>query len=459
MMKMDFVTNILSEIDNAEAITMESMINVFDSMLNEYDKMLNHQTCYVEGFVQEAAKKESIMDQATGAGKNESAIVKIIAFLPRLIIAMLKKVASFFTKDKENELKKAPDKLKTTVENSSEEELKQKGDKLDKETGGIVNVHPKRKNFLVRGFRHVKNAIMLAATMPELLGLIKSSMQKKTFSWSQLNKDIKNFYSNKGDIVKLLNEGKTPEQIAAQLKDYTADEVSCLEMADLLRVITKSGFALSAIADEAELTFNKIAVERDKAGLDPSSYMAAESVARYVKNGSGALALAMRIGKGIYGIISNKNAIGRVLDKHDENIRLENENRENQFTRFKSSREGSAYKKFTSYSDCINSFKTGKLKKDKAGLKAFKQAFADWIKNNDDEHIKLPTQHNIDVTKEHSKYELMEDDNPPSDWGTPGVDYYTKNAADGTFEKVDFGTQLNPNFQSYEKGKYYTKED
>ena len=458
MMKMDFVSNILSEIDNAESITMESMINVFDSMLNEYDKMLNHQTCYVEGFVQEAAKKESIMDQATGAGKNENAIVKIIAFLPRLIIAMLKKVASFFTKDKEKELKDAPGKLKTTVENSSDEELKQKGDKLSKETDGIVNVHPKRKNFLVRGFRHVKNAIMLATTMPELLRLIKQAFQKKTFSWSQLSKDIGTFYTNKGDIVKLLNEGKTPEQIAAQLKDYAADEVSCLEMADLLRVINKSGFALSAIADEAELTFNKIAVKRDKAGLDPSEAMAAEKVAGYVKNGAAALSIAMRIGRGIFGFISNPSDIKKAFRKRDETLKLNHDNREDQFTRFKNSPEGNAYKKFTSYDDCVSGLREGRIKKG-SKLKDFEKAFADWIAANDDEHIKLPSQGNIDKAKEQSKYKLITDNDPPSDWDTDKV-FYTKNASDGTFKEVEFKDNLgNAKFITYEPGKYYTKED
>ena len=156
---MNFVSEVLTAIDEAENVTLESMVEVFDNMLNEYNKLINSQTCYAEGFVMEAsATKESIMDQATGAGKNESVITKIIAFLPRLIIATIKRIASIFTKDKEKEIKAFPNKLETTINNSSEEELKQKDEKLNKETDGVVRVHPKRKLFIVRGFRHIKNA-------------------------------------------------------------------------------------------------------------------------------------------------------------------------------------------------------------------------------------------------------------------------------------------------------------
>lgn len=402
---MNFVSEVLTAIDEAENLTLESMVNVFDNMLNEYDKLINSQTCYVEGFVMEAsATKESIMDQATGASKNESIITKIIAFLPRLIIATIKRIASIFTKDKEKEIKEFPDKLETTIQNSSEEELKQKDEKLNKETDGIVRVHPKRKNFIVRGFRHLKNAVMLLTTVPGLFKLIKESMQKKTFTWSRLASDIKGFYANKGEIAKLLNEGKSAEEIASQLKDYAADEVSCLDMEDMLKIFANSGFAISALADEAELAFNKIAVKKDKAGLDPTEAMKAEEVARSVKKVSGIIAILTKIFKGLFGFVTGfgkgLKVIGTKQDVQANEAIVNND----AFQRFKKSAEGSDYSNYETYADVENALKSKGIKgvltkgKSKEWTK-FVDAFRDWKKANNDEHTHLPSQNNIEKAK------------------------------------------------------------
>lgn len=402
---MNFVSEVLTAIDEAENVTLESMVDVFDNMLNEYDKLISSQTCYVEGFVMEASTtKESIMDQATGAGKNESIITKIIAFLPRLIIATIKRIASIFTKDKEKEIKAFPDKLETTIENSSEEELKQKDEKLNKETDGVVRVHPKRKNFLVRGFRHLKNAVMLLTTVPGLFKLIKESMQKKTFTWSRLASDMRNFYANKGEIAKLLNEGKSAEEISSQLKNYAADEVSCLDMKDMLKIFANSGFAISALADEAELTFNKIAVKKDKAGLDPTEAMKAEEVARSVKKVSGIIAILTKIFKGMFGFVTGirdgVNVIGTNEDI-DKNTAIANDDA---FQRFKKSAEGSAYSDYATYADVEKALKSkgikGALTKGKSKeWKKFADDFSKWKAANDDEHTHLPSQKNIEKAK------------------------------------------------------------
>lgn len=445
---MNFVSEVLTAIDEAENVTLESMVEVYDNMLNEYDKLISSQTCYVEGFVMEAsATKESIMDQATGAGKNESVITKIIAFLPRLIIATIKRIASIFTKDKEKEIKSFPDKLETTINNSSEEELKQKDEKLNKETDGVVRVHPKRKLFIVRGFRHIKNAVMLLTTVPGLFKLIRESMQKKTFTWSRLASDMKNFYANKGEITKLLNEGKSAEEISSQLKNYAADEVSCLDMKDVLKIFTSSGFAISALADEAELTFNKIAVKKDKAGLDPTEAMKAEEVARSVKNISGTIAFLTKIFKGIFGFVTGFRDAKKVIGTKEAvnaNAAVVNNDA---FQRFKNSAEGSAYSGYETYADVEKALKSkgikGALTKGKSKeWNKFVDDFSKWKAANDDEHIHLPSQSNIDkaeneadsrqdrqldtiIKNEHRSkdFELVTDKNEPNDWDKGG-EYY-----------------------------------
>lgn len=493
MMKMDFITDILSEIDNAESITMESMINVFDSMLNEYDKMLNHQTCYVEGFVQEAAKKESIMDQATGAGKNENIIVKVMAFIPRLLIAVIKKIASIFTKDKEAEIKAAPGKLETTISNASEDQLNKADEKLDKATDGVIRVHPKRKCFIVRGFTHVKNIFLLATSFPDLFRLIKSAFQKKTFSWSRLGSDISNFYKNKGEIAKLMTEGKSSTEIVSQLKNYAGDEVATKDMTEILNIFAKSGFAISALASEAELLNNKIAVERDKKGLDPTEAMKAEEVAKTISKTTGILAVAANFFKGITGIVGffdrlsdNKKAAEEAKETHRKAMN-------DQFRRFTESEEGQDYAKYSSYEECKKAL-SGKIIKNTPAWKQFENAFEKW-KTSDDASAAVLSEDpsgtlkpkgqkpikgkvvkdkksksrkgeseskdtdndipdTIDVDEDGKTYAMITDSKAPADWGTG--DFYVKKP-DGSYFKVAFRKEHGDWKPEYVANNYYRK--
>ena len=393
---MNFVNEILTSIDEASDVTLESMVSVYDSMLTSYEKMHNNTECYVEGFVQEADTKPSIMDQATGADKNESMIVKIIAFLPRLIMAILKKAAGVFSKDNEKAINNLPKSTEVTLEKSSEEELAKKNEQLQKDTNGIIGVVPKKKCFIVRGFTHLKNLLLLATTLPELLKLIKGSMQKKTFSWSQLAVDVKKFYSMRGKIGELLSEGNTEQEIIDKLKtDYAAEEIKAFDICDALDVFKKSGFALSAFASEAELFQNKKAWKQYTQGLDPTAAMHAESVCKTVNSVSFKAALGVKLVNGLLKF-GRDEIKGVALVDDAKNIKEKSDDVfRDKFERFKNSSDGAKFAKYSNYDEFKKANK--KLFKKSGEYKEFVEKFNEWQKKNDDEHIKLPTQGNIDA--------------------------------------------------------------
>ncbi len=393
---MIFNNEILASIDEVGDVTLESMFIVYDNMMSAYEKMTNNDTCYVEGFVQEAsAKSPSIMDQATGADKNESVIVKIIAFLPRLIMAVLKKAVSVFSGKDKKEIEKAPDTITKTVESASEEQLEQANEKLTQSTNGVVGIVPKRKRFIVRGFTHLKNSILLGATFPDLIQLISGAMKKKTFSWANLAKDVKSFYTQRGEIGKLLAEGNSEEEIAKKLTaNFAGEEIKSFEIKDILSIITKSGFAASAIMSEAELFNNKKAWKQYTMGLDPTDAMHAESVCKTVKSVSFKMSFGIKLFQKLTGLVSWFKNTGNVLNTKDEYKRNATEALNDKFDRFIQSPEGEKYSGFKSYAEAKKNLKNTIGKGSK--FKQFEEDFNKWIADHDEVHIKLPTQLNQD---------------------------------------------------------------
>ena len=489
---MNFVSEVLTAIDEAENVTLESMYDVFDSLLNEYDKMINADTCYVEGFVMEAdeptagkksakdnkapemeTKSQAVKTTNKTAGKSqESTAYKLIMFLPRLIASLLKKIASIFNNDNKASISEMPGKLQTTISNSSEDELKTVGDELKKKTDGIVTVEPKRKCFIVRGFHHLKNIIMLAATLPDLLRLIKGAMKKKTFTWANLWKDTKFFYRNKGELAEILINGKDPED----LKNFAAEEVKTVEFTDVLGIIGKSGYALSAAADELSMIYDKKAVDQFKAGMDPSEAMAASDMCKFVRKMTFLTGIGTSLFNGIHNLVSMPGKIGSIFSgikkKHDD----KKENKADEWDMFINSSEGKRYASYSSLADLKKDDYDAKptggysskhpsgliTKDDKARAKQeFEDTYKRWKKNNYDDSTDdyAPTSANVEAGEkkaaEAEKYKLLTDDTEPADWSVSNGKYYAK-SADGKFLPLtSTGGSVIP---TYHKNKFYKKK-
>ena len=97
-------------IDQIDDVILESEIDVLQAMSDVYDKaqIILENSDTTDGLVSSYAffQEGEIMDQATGKGKDESAIKKIAAFLPRLIMAIVDFIKKKFTKKEEAPLVK-----------------------------------------------------------------------------------------------------------------------------------------------------------------------------------------------------------------------------------------------------------------------------------------------------------------------------------------------------------------
>ena len=127
------IKDIVNEINLIDETISESYVDQLISIAMLYDKQITLiQECenrnidgyniFQEEFYQEADQKDSVMDKATGKGKDEHIAFKIVAFLPRLVTAMISSIgkatneetaqkATTVAKEADKELKASPNKL------------------------------------------------------------------------------------------------------------------------------------------------------------------------------------------------------------------------------------------------------------------------------------------------------------------------------------------------------------
>lgn len=85
------IDEIFSSIDEMDSITMESSLEVMNSILDSYDKALtimeNYEGDDIDAFSMIYQEGE-IMDEVRAKSKDSNMFVNIIAFIPRLLIAI-----------------------------------------------------------------------------------------------------------------------------------------------------------------------------------------------------------------------------------------------------------------------------------------------------------------------------------------------------------------------------------
>lgn len=183
-------TEILSSIDDVNETVMESSIDVFDSIINEFDKLSQFVefTVFNESVVMEG----QVWDTATGAGTLDGTFKKIILFIPRLLIGIVKAIGNVFTKD----FKKENDENKSKAAENIEKETDPAKLEVAKEntivvSEGNLNFDPKKKRFfLTKTFLHIRNYIRILVGVAPLLKKLKNTANGASTSYGTLAKEL-----------------------------------------------------------------------------------------------------------------------------------------------------------------------------------------------------------------------------------------------------------------------------
>ena len=174
---------ILDSLDLIQESSMDASVSVMEALFNEYTKLSvniynSEESVFMEG---------EIWDTATGKGKAESDLWKILAFLPRLLKGLVNAMTSVFTKDNKTQIAKNLE----NVNKYTETELAQRAQAFNQQTNGDITFDPKKKQFFLgKAFRHIRNSIEICIGLLPLFKKIIIALKGGNTEISALTNEV-----------------------------------------------------------------------------------------------------------------------------------------------------------------------------------------------------------------------------------------------------------------------------
>ena len=188
---MSVENEILSSIDNINMCIQEASLDVLDATVKEYNKLSQFVefTVFDESVVMEG----KILDEATGKNTFDGFFKKVILFIPRLLAAIVKSIASVFTNDYEKDMKENKDKGSENLNNENDpQKLETARENVMVVSKGNMNFDPKTKHFfLVDKFKHIKNYIRILTGILPLMKKIRTIHDGGKTTYGTLAREIK----------------------------------------------------------------------------------------------------------------------------------------------------------------------------------------------------------------------------------------------------------------------------
>lgn len=158
---------VLISLDHINESVDESVLAVFCSVIQEYEKisimMDNSEDDY---FIYQEGQ---VWDTATGKGKIENGLWKLIAFIPRLFQGIFNAITSLFKKNDEADITKNSELAKNVIASSNAQELSEASGLVTKTTEDNLGFDPNKKEFVLkRGLKHIRNSIYIMSSFPSL---------------------------------------------------------------------------------------------------------------------------------------------------------------------------------------------------------------------------------------------------------------------------------------------------
>lgn len=208
---------ILDSIDNIDSCIQESTLDVFEATMKEYEKFSQ----FVEFSVFEEAfyMEGKILDEATGKNTFDGTLKKIILFLPRLLIAIVKSIASVFTDKYDEEVTTNGAKASENLNNTNDpNKLAMAQENVNTISNGEIQFDPNTKKFkLGKTFSHIKNWIKILTGAAPLIEKIRTMKEGGETSYGVLAKNLKAILKGEMSIDEGL--GLTSDMLVELAKD------------------------------------------------------------------------------------------------------------------------------------------------------------------------------------------------------------------------------------------------
>lgn len=204
--------NILSSIDLITESVSDASLSVLESMIMEYDKMsyLMEENIFMEG---------DILDEATGKGKVESGIIKVLAFVPRLLRSVVRAIGNFFTGGKKEQINGDFNTVEKNMDKLSGNQLAQYSNDINNNSNGNITFDPNKKKFVLgEVFRGIRNSIFIVAGAAPVFKKVVTKIKGGDTGYENFANEIKNIITGQ---KKLDNE--TLEYTVQTLKELVDD--------------------------------------------------------------------------------------------------------------------------------------------------------------------------------------------------------------------------------------------
>lgn len=180
----------LEYINEIDQVVSESYDSICNSLIDYYDKIINNEV-YSESYVD--VYQEGIMDEATGKGKFENVVVRIVKFLPRLLIAVGKAIKNAITGEKIDEKEYMLG--EKYINDASDDELKNLAKTSAELSDGKVVFDPETKKYKVFGVKGLFNKVMMATEVAAIMKRVKQQLDSGTPEYDKIKAEL-------GSIIK-----------------------------------------------------------------------------------------------------------------------------------------------------------------------------------------------------------------------------------------------------------------
>lgn len=199
----DVRTEILLSINEIDDIVLESMIDVYSSISIEYDKMCaiseqyNCDDISDFGIIQEG----DILDKATGKYSNDSTFMKIVKFIPRLLMAIMDSITKTFKKDYKANIEKNGNIAIDVINNANSSELARLVTITQQSTNGMMAFDKEKKAFtLGKTLSSAWNKSKLAGSIVMVLGSLLTELKYENTPYKRFANELKAIFKGEKEM-------------------------------------------------------------------------------------------------------------------------------------------------------------------------------------------------------------------------------------------------------------------
>lgn len=194
---------ILSSIDNIDSCVQEAVIDMLGCVIKEYDKLsqIAEFTVFEEAYYTEG----KIWDEATGKNTLDGFFKKAILFIPRLLRAIARAIASVFTDKYDEEIKTNGAKAVANLNAMNDpQKLAIANANIFEMSKGEVQLEPKKKHFIFgKTFKHIKNYIRIITGCGPVLTKLRTSIDGGKTSYGEAARSLWRIIKGDGTVEEL----------------------------------------------------------------------------------------------------------------------------------------------------------------------------------------------------------------------------------------------------------------